>query len=108
MTVAAEVWIRPWDSVTGTRCTRWVPPSCFRRRQASAPFTMKVTSFRPSRSEGSDGEDLELPPVPLGVAPVHLEEVVGEEVRLLATFGAPDLDDDVASVVGVLGANSRR
>ena len=27
-TVQAEVWIRPWDSVTGMRCTRWVPDSC--------------------------------------------------------------------------------
>ena len=27
-TVAVEVWIRPCDSVAGTRCTRWVPPSC--------------------------------------------------------------------------------
>src|SRR5699024_7435987 len=26
-TPAAEVWIRPWDSVTGTRWTRWTPPS---------------------------------------------------------------------------------
>ena len=26
-TVAVEVWMRPWDSVLGTRCTRWVPPS---------------------------------------------------------------------------------
>ncbi|MNX33640.1 hypothetical protein D3C86_638690 [compost metagenome] len=28
-TVAAEVWIRPCDSVAGTRCTRWVPDSNF-------------------------------------------------------------------------------
>ena len=26
-TVAAEVWMRPCDSVAGTRCTRWVPDS---------------------------------------------------------------------------------
>ena len=26
-TPAAEVWMRPWDSVTGTRCTRCTPPS---------------------------------------------------------------------------------
>src|SRR5699024_11111985 len=28
-TPAAEVWIRPCDSVTGTRWTRWTPPSNF-------------------------------------------------------------------------------
>ena len=26
-TVAVDVWIRPCDSVFGTRCTRCVPPS---------------------------------------------------------------------------------
>ena len=26
-TVAVEVWMRPCDSVTGTRCTRCTPPS---------------------------------------------------------------------------------
>ena len=30
-TVAAEVWIRPWDSVFGIRCTRWMPDSNFRQ-----------------------------------------------------------------------------
>ena len=28
-TVQALVWIRPWVSVTGTRCTRWPPDSNF-------------------------------------------------------------------------------
>ena len=32
-TPAAEVWIRPCDSVTGTRCTRCTPPSHFIRDQ---------------------------------------------------------------------------
>ena len=43
--------MRPDDSVTGTRWTRWGPPSCSRRCQASSPFTTKVTSFNPSRSD---------------------------------------------------------
>ncbi len=30
-TVAADVWIRPEDSVAGTRWTRCAPPSYFRR-----------------------------------------------------------------------------
>ncbi len=30
-TVAVEVWMRPADSVSGTRCTRCTPPSNFRR-----------------------------------------------------------------------------
>ena len=31
-TVAVDVWMRPLASVTGTRCTRCTPLSCFRRR----------------------------------------------------------------------------
>ncbi len=52
---------------------------------------------------GVRGEDLESPSVLLGVTPVHLEEVLGEQVRLLAALGAADLDDDVATDVGILG-----
>ena len=29
-TVAADVWMRPEDSVAGTRCTRCTPASCLR------------------------------------------------------------------------------
>ena len=29
VTVADDVWMRPWLSVTGTRCTRCGPPSYF-------------------------------------------------------------------------------
>ena len=47
-------------------------------------------------------EHLEAPALPAGVRPVHLEQVAGEEVGLLASLGAADLDDDVAVVVGVL------
>ena len=36
-TPAAEVWIRPCDSVTGTRCTRCTPPSYFSRDHAPSP-----------------------------------------------------------------------
>ena len=51
-TAADEVWMRPDDSVTGTRWTRWGPPSCSSRCQASSPLTTKVISFSPSRSDG--------------------------------------------------------
>jgi hypothetical protein len=36
-TVQAEVWMRPWDSVSGTRCTRCAPDSNFRRAYTSDP-----------------------------------------------------------------------
>ena len=60
--------MRPCDSVTGTRWTRWGPPSCSRRCQASSPLTTKVTSLSPSRSDGLEESDLDLPPLACGVA----------------------------------------
>ena len=49
-TVAVEVWIRPWDSVSGTRCTRCVPPSNLKTEYAPWPFTAKTISFTPPDS----------------------------------------------------------
>ncbi len=49
-TVADDVWMRPWLSVTGTRCTRCGPPSNLKRGQASVPWTENVTSLYPPRS----------------------------------------------------------
>ena len=46
-------------------------------------------------------QHLELPPHPRCVAFVHPEQVACKEVRLLATFRATDLDDDVLLVVGI-------
>ena len=39
----------------------------------------------------------------VGVALVHVEQVAGPEVALLAAFPAADLDDDVLALVGVAG-----
>ena len=103
MTVADDVWMRPWLSVTGTRCTRWGPPSCFMRVHTPSPASANVTSSKPPRSDAVEPEHLELPALAGGEALVHLEQVAGEEVGLLAALGAADLDDDVAVVVRVLG-----
>ena len=50
--MAVDVWMRPEDSVTGTRCTRWTPDSCFSREYASLPLTSRTTSLNPPRSDG--------------------------------------------------------
>ena len=57
-TPAAEVWIRPCDSVTGTRWTRCTPPSHFSRDHTPFPpsgmprlFTATETSLYPPRSD---------------------------------------------------------
>ena len=44
-TVAAEVWMRPCDSVSGTRCTRWVPDSNFSLANAPRPLTLATISL---------------------------------------------------------------
>ena len=44
-TVAVEVWMRPAASVTGTRCTRWTPPSYLSMEKAPWPLTSSVTSL---------------------------------------------------------------
>ena len=51
-TPAALVWMRPCDSVTGTRWTRCTPPSNFSRAYGASPgsgvplaFTATVTSL---------------------------------------------------------------
>ena len=49
-TVAAEVWMRPEDSVSGTRWTRWVPASNFRRDQAPWPSMVALASLTPPSS----------------------------------------------------------
>ena len=48
-------------------------------------------------------EHVGLPAHAVGVAHVHVEEDLGEEVRLLTALGAADLDDHVLALVGVLG-----
>ena len=60
-----------------------------------------MTRLKPPRSDGCEPSTSNFQPMRAGVAPVHLEQVAGEEVGLLAALGTPDLDDDVLVVVGV-------
>ena len=107
-TPAAEVWMRPWLSVTGTRWTRCTPPSYFSRAHGaspgcgSAPGLHRHPHVLVAAEVGLGGvDDLGAPAAPLGVAQVHPQQVTGEQGRLLATLAGLDLEDDVAVVVGV-------
>ena len=102
VTVADEVCTRPCDSVTGTRCTRCGPPSFLRRLPGVCTFDDEDDLVEPTVIGIGPREHPDLPAVLLGVAAVHVEEVAGEEVRLLAAFGAADLHDHVAPVVRIL------
>ena len=50
--MAIEVWMRPADSVLGTRWTRWGPASNLSREYAPLPLTAKVASLTPPPSVG--------------------------------------------------------
>ena len=45
VTVADEVWMRPWLSVTGTRWTRWGPPSKCMCGHTPSPLRRNVISL---------------------------------------------------------------
>ena len=92
-TVAVEVWIRPWASVSGTRWTRWTPPSNWRWRNDPSPDDAERDLAEAAQLGRLEVEDLELPAHLLGEPPVHLEEVAGEQGRLVAAGAGPDLDD---------------
>ncbi len=44
-TVAVEVWMRPWLSVLGTRCTRCTPLSNFMTEYTLSPLTLNWISL---------------------------------------------------------------
>src|SRR6185312_4679323 len=46
-TVAAEVWMRPCASVSGTRCTRCTPDSNFSRANTPLPVILAMISLYP-------------------------------------------------------------
>ena len=54
VTVADDVWMRPWLSVTGTRWTRCGPPSKCMCGHTPSPFSRKVISLKPPMSDGSE------------------------------------------------------
>ena len=106
-TVTVEVWMRPADSVAGTRWTRCTPRSNLSRLQAPLPWTDRMTSLKPPWPVGWAVEHLELEPVALGVLRVHAGEVGGEERGLVPAGARPDLDEDVLVVAGVPGHQHR-
>ena len=49
-TVTVDVWIRPEDSVSGTRCTRCTPLSNFNLEYTLSPSMENTTSLKPPNS----------------------------------------------------------
>ena len=102
-TAADEVWIRPWDSVTGTRWTRCGPALVLEAEPGVVALDQEGDLVEPVALRRAGGQHLDLPALGRRVAGVHVVEVLGEEVGLLAALGPPDLHDHVAAGVGVAG-----
>ena len=86
---------------TGTRWTRWTPPSNLSRLYAPSPATSRIASLMPPMPVSLRLMRSVCEPVLLRVARVHAQQLGREQRRLLAAGAGPDLDDDVAVVVGV-------
>ena len=94
--------MRPCASVAGTRCTRCTPPSYLSRLYAPFPSHERDDLLEPAEPRRAREQDLDPPPLPLGVARVHAEELGGEEAGLVAAGAGADLEDRVPLVVRVL------
>ena len=96
-TVTAEVWMRPWASVAGTRCTRWVPDSNLSCENAPRPTMRLMTSAIAAVLARALAQRLDLPALRFGVAAVHAQQVAGEDRRLVAAGAGADLEEDIAA-----------
>ena len=102
-TVAAEVWMRPWVSVSGTRCTRCTPDSNFSLANAPRPLHFGDDFLEAPHGAFAGGNHLDLPALQGREALVHPEQVAGEQRGLVAAGAGADFQHHVAVVHGVLG-----
>ena len=101
-TVAAEVWMRPPDSVSGTRCTRWTPDSNFSLEKTPAPLDRGDHFSVAADLAFARRQELHLPAVEFGIALVHAEEIAREEPGLGPAGAGADFEDRALLVGGVL------
>ena len=102
-TVAAEVWMRPCASVSGTRCTRCTPELELQPGERPAAADLGDDFLEAALGAFGGGKNLGGPALPRGEALVHAEQVAGEQRGLVAAGAGADFDDDVALVHRVLG-----
>src|SRR4026207_2167619 len=124
-TVTVEVWMRPLDSVAGTRWTRCTPRSNLSPLHAPRPRRRSPAAVRPTlelqpapgpaalqqRDDLLEAADpggmavhhFPLPALLLRVLGVHAEQLRREEPGLAAACAGPYLEEDVLVVVGTAG-----
>ena len=102
-TVAADVWMRPCVSVSGTRCTRCTPDSNFSRAKTPRPAISAMISLKPPSGPFARREDFDAPALQLGVALIHAEEIAGKERRLVAAGSGAHFENGALLVGGILG-----
>src|SRR5699024_293946 len=98
-TPAADVCTRPWDSVTGTRCTRWTPLE-LQSRPHSVPGRLPRPDGQRRVLDATEvrfrsPERLDDPPVLLRIPRVHPCQLRGEQRGLLAALPGFDLHEHV-------------
>ncbi len=100
--MAAEVWMRPCVSVSGTRCTRCTPLSNLSLAKTPRPLISGHDLLVPAGGALAFGQDLDPPSLEFGVAGIHAEQIPGEKRRLVATGPRTDLEDRALLVRGIL------
>ena len=99
--------MRPWLSVSGTRCTRCVPPSHLKIAVGAVALHRERDLLVAAAVARARAELLDLEAAPLGVAREHPVDVARPERRLVAADALAHLEDDVLAVGGVARAPSR-
>ena len=92
-TVAAEVWMRPCDSVAGTRCTRCVPDSNLSCEYAPRALDARHDFLVAAVFAGVSLKDFDVPAAAFGVAQIHAEQVAGEDRRFVAAGAGAHFED---------------
>ena len=93
--------MRPCDSVSGTRCTRWTPRLPLEDRVRAVALDLERRLAEAALVAAGRAQRLGLVAEPLGIGREHAVDVAREERRLVAAGAGPQLDDDVAAVVRV-------
>ena len=97
-TVTVEVWMRPWLSVAGTRCTRCTPDSYFSRANTLRPVISAIAFLDAAEPVSAYSMISNRQPFAAGVFLVHAEQFGGEQAGLVAAGRRADFQDGAAGV----------
>ena len=94
--------MRPWVSVSGTRCTRCVPDFKFQPREDAASCDLGDDLLVASRCSLARRQNLDTPAFQLGIALIHPEQIAGKNRRLVAAGPRAYFENGIFLVGGIL------